>query len=322
MTFPLSLKLFVPGYRAKWRWRYAAMLSELAALMPHLNYGESEGVPWIELAGGPRLHGFWTEPDNRDVCRILAPDLPPGLPVGHFRLIKDCLNRYVYPHMRPDLKPEGFPPEQMFGFHGQHKDAIADLADAEARAELVAAFTPREGEVIIDCGAFLGFGDSRLASDIGSGRIYAVEADHDCFDLLERNVQHNAIVNVTPGHRGIWKGEGELELESGFAQANSLVSEVHRGEERQRVRTVAIDTLVAEFAMPRVDMISLTLNGAEVEALEGAAETLASLRPRIRLAGWYQRSGRLIADITREQLERHGYRVFVGSRGNVMALPS
>ena len=174
MTFPLSLKLFVPGYRAKWRWRYAAMLSELAALMPHLNYGESEGVPWIELAGGPRLHGFWTEPDNRDVCRILAPDLPPGLPVGHFRLIKDCLNRYVYPHMRPDLKPEGFPPEQMFGFHGQHKDAIADLA----------------------------------------------------------------------GHR-----------------------------------------------------------------------------PRIRLAGWYRRGGRLIADITREQLERHGYRVIVGSRGNVMALP-
>ncbi len=321
MTFPLFLKLLVPGYRAKWRWRYAAMLSELAALMPRLNCGESDGVPWIELAGGLRLHGFWTEPGNREVCRILARDLPRDIPVSHFRLIKDCLNRYVYPHMRPDLKPEGFPAEQMFGFHGQHKDAIADLADAEARTELVAAFTPREGEVIVDCGAFLGFGDSRLASDIGSGHIYAVEADRDCFALLERNMAYNGFANVTPVHCGVWNREGELELESGFAQANSLVGEVHHGEERQCVRTVAIDTLVTKFAMPRVDMISLTLNGAEVEALEGAAETLAGHRPRIRLAGWYRRGGRLIADITREQLERHGYRVIVGSRGNVMALP-
>ena len=95
MTFPLFLKLLVPGYRAKWRWRYAAMLSELAALMPRLTCGESDGVPWIEFAGGLRLHGFWTEPGNREVCRILARDLPRDIPVSHFRLIKDCLNRYV-----------------------------------------------------------------------------------------------------------------------------------------------------------------------------------------------------------------------------------
>ncbi len=321
MTLPLSLKLLVPGYRAKWRRRYAGMLSELAALVPRLSCGQSNDVPWVEIAGGPRLHGMWTETANREVCRILDRELPSGLPVSHFRLIKDCLNRYVYPHMRPDLKPTGFPPEQLFGFHGQHKDAIADLDDSAERKRLVKAFTPREGEVVIDCGAFLGFGDLRVAPDIGSGHIYAVEAERACFALLERNVTHNGIANVTPIHRGVWSGEGELELESGFAQANSLVSEVHRGTEIQPVRTVAIDALVSEYGISRVDMISLTLNGAEVEALEGAEKTLASQRPRIRLAGWYRRGGRRIADITGEMLERHGYRVYIGPRGNLMALP-
>ncbi|MDP6952966.1 MAG: FkbM family methyltransferase, partial [Alphaproteobacteria bacterium] len=110
------------------------------------------------------------------------------------------------------------------------------------------------------------------------------------------------------------------DLQSGFAQANTLVAELHHGEETRRVRTVSVDALVAEHGLSRLDMLSLTLNGAEIEALEGADETLAGLRPRVRLAGWYERGGRRIADIAREILERHGYRVFVGPHGNLMAL--
>ena len=61
--------------------------------------------------------------------------------------------------------------------------------------------------------------------------------------------------------------------------------------------------------------------GAEVEAIKGAKQTLTYLRPRIRLAGWYTRGGRKISDITKDQLEALDYQVFIGSRGNTMALP-
>ena len=48
----------------------------------------------------------------------------------HFRLVKDYINRYVYPHMR--LRPEataGYAAERLWGFHAQHKDAIEDYPD-------------------------------------------------------------------------------------------------------------------------------------------------------------------------------------------------
>ena len=77
--------------------------------------------------------------------------------------------------------------------------------------------------------------------------------------------------------------------------------------------------MVARIEAP-AGLLSLTLNGAEVETLAGAAETLTHFRPRIRLAGWYSRDGRKIWQITQEQLAGHGYDVFVGKRGNVMAL--
>jgi FkbM family methyltransferase len=321
INIPLPIKELVPGYRAKWRARYACFLSEIAKLAPRLTYGEDQGTPWVEIEGGPRLLGYRTEPANKEVHYLLRSDLPGDIPLSHFRLVKDCLNRYLYPHMRPDLKPEGFAAEAMFGFHGQHKDAIADISDAALRDKLNSSFKPGPDDIILDCGAFLGFGDLRLADDISEGHVYAIEADKDCFALLQRNIAANKVGNITALHRAIWNEETELKLESAFAQANSLVSEVQKGNYTQNVTTITVDGAVAHFGLEKLDMLSLTLNGAEVEALDGAKHTLRDLRPRIRLAGWYSRQDRKISSITKEMLEPFGYQVIVGARGNVMALP-
>ena len=322
IPIPTRLKALVPGYRAMWRRRYAALLAHCREHGPRLAYGREGEVPWIEVPeGGPRLHGFWSERANAEVYELLAADLPAGLTQPYFRLVKDYLTRYVYPHMRPDLKPEGFPVEQLFGFHAQHKDAVSDLDDPEGRARLMRAFRPRPDDVIIDGGAFLGFGELRLAADLPQGHLYAIEAARECYALLERNIEHNKLNNVIPLHRALWHEETTLELETGFAQANSLVSEVCQGASRQNVPTITVDRVVERFGLDKLDMLSLTLNGAEVEALQGAHRVLSELRPRIRLAGWYTRGGRKIWELTKARLEPYGYRVFVGKRGNLMALP-
>jgi FkbM family methyltransferase len=319
---PRAAKNLVPGYRLRWRHSYAAFLSEIAQVVPTLKFGETDGIAWLDqIAGGPRLHGFWTEAADGELFDNLRPDLPRALPRPHFRLVRDYLTRYRYPHMRPDLKPAGFPPEKMMGFHGQHKEAIADFPDHSVRTALSEAFLPKEGEVIIDCGAFVGFGDIRVAADIGEGTVYAIEASPQCHALLALNVAHNNIKNIVPIHRGIWNEISTLELEAGYAQANSLVSEVHKGERTVEIPTITIDDIVASHDIPRVDMISLTLNGAEPEALAGAEKTLANHRPRIRLPGWYKRGGQPISEICTAILERYGYQVFVGPLDNTFGLP-
>ena len=94
-----------------------------------------------------------------------------------------------------------------------------------------------------------------------------------------------------------------------------------QADRRQMVETATIDSLVERFDLDRVSMLSLTVNGAEVEGLLGAEKTLNEHRPRIRLAGWYYRDGRRIADITAEILAKHNYQTFIGPRGNTMAVP-
>jgi len=321
INLPIGLKALVPGYRARWRNRYGCMLSELARWVPRVTFGEDDTGPWLEVRDGPRIHGFTTEPINLEMFGLLRRDMPEALPASHFRLMKDLLTRYVYPHMRPDLKPKGFAVEQMFGFHGQHKDAIADLPDPRVRARLVEAFRPKPDDVILNCGSFIGLGDLKTAPEVAAGRIYSVEANADCFGLLCKNLQTNRANNVTPIHRAMWNELTELQLESDLAQRNTLITEVHKGKWTQSVATVTLDSLVREHDIEKLDFLSLTLNGAEVETLEGGSDTLARLGPRIRLAGWYTREGRKIWQITKDQLEAHDYEVFVGKRGNVMALP-
>lgn len=296
------------------------MLREIEAIAPRLSFGVDDD-PWILLENGPRLYGYFTEPKNEEAFYILKPYLPPNLPRSHFRLVKDCINRYIYPHMRPDLRPSCNGVEEMFGFHGQHKDTIDDTKDTERRNILSAAFVLRPDDVILDCGAFLGFGDLRVAHDTHQGHIYAIEADADCHRLLQRNISENQASNISSVHRAVWNCETELELESDFAQANTLLPDVHRGRYTQKTPTITVDGAVALFGIERLDFLSLTLNGAEIEALQGARNTLKLLQPRIRIAGWYKRGERSVAEHCESILEDAGYSVYLGHRSGVLAIP-
>lgn len=321
IPIPKAIKLFIPGYRQLWKRRSQCFLDHLAIHAPLLSFGDEDGTPFIEhKEKGLRLYGFVTDPKSKDFFSLIQPYVPKSIPDTHFRLIKDYINRYLYPHMRPDLNIVGYTPNQMAGFHGQHKDSIQNMP-GDQQSLLSKAFMPDPQDVIIDCGPFIGFGDTRVAEDLLGGRIIAVEASKPCFDLLQRNLTTNAIACSTAIHRAVWNELTEMELESDFAQANTLVKEVHKGLHTQKVQTITIDQIIKDFALDKLDMLSLTLNGAEIEALDGAKEALTKYRPRIRLAGWYIRDGETIATHTSRILKKYDYQVFVGPRNNVLALP-
>jgi hypothetical protein len=67
------------------------------------------------------------------------------------------------------------------------------------------------------------------------------------------------------------------------------------------IRTVAIDS----FDLPRLDLIKIDVEGMEIEAIEGAADTLVRCRPAVMVEWFKSDQPRL-----REALENHGYRVF------------
>lgn len=323
-----ALKCLIPGYRAIWRARAALFLREIVGVAGEFSFGWDGDVPIAVRKGGPTIAGFVTPDSDRELFHLLRGALPNGLDEGHFRLARDLVTRYRYPHLRPDLAPDGGRPPnglgaRMTGFHGQHKDTALHIADPERRDRFVTAFRPKPEDRILDCGAFIGIGDIACAPLVPQGRIVALEADPRCFALLKRNVTGYEIGNVDICHGAIWNRDGEeMDFSTGDAQANTLVHSVHDGGGRNKVRTRTVDGLVDDFRIDRLTMLSLTVNGAEVEALQGAARTLERDKPRIRLAGWYRRDGRSVAELCQPVLEAAGYDVHIGPGLGVLAVPA
>lgn len=310
VTWPLYL---FKAYRRRCCRRAEVMLDHLKKLAPNILLRQDGDVPWLKVYDNPfRFYGFWSGKKELLESRMWREELPFQISGDFLRLVKDYVTRYVYPHMRPDLTPKWIRPENWGGFHGQHKDFFS--------GEILEAFIPKPDDIILNCGSFIGFGDMHMAPLVPHGHIYSIEAEADNFALLKKNLGYNHIQNVTALHHALWKEETDLDLEIGPAQANTLISEVRKGESVQSVRTITIDGLVKKQKISKLDMVSLTLNGAEIEALEGAVKTLETLRPRIRLPGWYSRDDIPIWELAKNFLEKIGYRVFVAPHGNVLAL--
>jgi FkbM family methyltransferase len=57
-------------------------------------------------------------------------------------------------------------------------------------------FTPKEGDVVIDGGAYIGPYTLIASRRVGLNEIVAIEADSENFNILNRNIQLNKLTNV------------------------------------------------------------------------------------------------------------------------------
>lgn len=305
--------------------RYQTLIRYINAYHPEFGCELEEGrVPVIHYAG-LTFRGFPNSSADMSIYKILKKYLPQEMKPEFYRIVRDVITRYIFPHMIPQLKPLSRNGNSMNGFHGQHKDSLQEIRDPYLREKLIDIFNFRHDDTIVNCGAYIGFGDMRVGRMVPDGKVISLEAKKECFDILERNITANKIANVHPLHKAIWKQNGMMDLNVGELQSNSLVFNAsHFGsdpekDQQQPVEATTIDSLAETMNLSKIDFISLTLNGAEVEAIDGMKEVLGSFSPRIRLAGWYKREGIPIWKICSDKLRPLGYKTVAGRHGSLYA---
>jgi FkbM family methyltransferase len=147
----------------------------------------------------------------------------------------------------------------------------------------------RAGDVVLDCGANVGtFTRSALAA--GASKVVAFEIDPRNAECLRRNFQKEAAEGrVVVIAQGVWSREGTVEVKV-YSNSNwSTAAMPERPETEEKPRVVKlpvtrIDRVVEDLGLERVDFIKMDVEGAEVEALQGARTTLQRFRPRLSLA--------------------------------------
>lgn len=142
----------------------------------------------------------------------------------------------------------------------------------------------RRGDVVIDCGANQGIFTTAFARYVGeTGKVIAFEPMRYAVALIEQNLAINNAKNchVIQGAVSNVVGVSRFDLSAGVGSA-SLVQD-HGGRDVIEVPTTTIDKALAGIGITHVDFMKLDVEGAELLALEGAAELFLRCKPTICL---------------------------------------
>ena len=275
----------------------------------------------IRLGDGPELVGHLP---TRMECRLCGDEAAAkGLDESYTKVLIDAITRYHYPHIAVPLQSIPYPIKQRAYFHPQHNSLVSEDQNLSLniRAEITRIFMPKIGWHVLDIGAYLGHGALWLQRHIGStGMILCVEANMSNYSVLLEQIRRNDIKNVIVRNAAIWSRSGEAVMFNNTErQRNAVDSDVVSGKQVSCVRTTSIGELTSELGRA-ADLASLTVNGAEVEAVEGLLDCPNDNLPkRIMAPGWYRKKGVFRSDIVASYLERLNYRVVTTSGHFVLA---
>ena len=169
--------------------------------------------------------------------------------------------------------------------------------------DIITRFTPKKGDIVVDIGAHIGLYTIIGAKRVGEqGKVVAIEADPENFEMLNRNIKLNQLTNVIPLNYAVYSKETKIKLyvpgeESGYTIYNTIISDRARNEEKfVEVNANTLDYILQSRGIreEQVNWIKIDVEGAEFEALRGATNVLSKSKDIALLIEVHNISGNTI----------------------------
>jgi len=146
------------------------------------------------------------------------------------------------------------------------------------------------GDTVIDAGGC--FGDTALyfAHKAGdAGRVFSFEFMPDNLKVFRSNLEMNPElakhIEIVPNP--LWSESGQKLYVEGIGPASHITPKP-KAADAQQVETLKIDHLAKKQQLASVDFIKMDIEGAELEALKGAEETIRRYRPKLAISVYHK----------------------------------
>ena len=135
-----------------------------------------------------------------------------------------------------------------------------------------------ENEIFVDCGAFTGDTIQELLAKSNPQKVFAFEPDEKNYQTLVKNFADNK--NVVCLKLGAYSKKKTLSFAGGNADASKIVD-----EGSIRIEVDSIDNVLND---EKATFIKMDIEGAELEALKGAQNTIRYYHPKLAISAYHK----------------------------------
>jgi len=144
----------------------------------------------------------------------------------------------------------------------------------------------QEGEVVLDGGGC--YGDTALyfANKVGTeGAVHTFEFIPDNIKIFKTNVELNPDFSsqIKLVRRPLWSSSNVEVYYKSNGPGSKVEFEKFEGFD-DIVKTISIDDYIEENSLNKLDFIKLDIEGAELQALKGATNTIKEFKPKLAIA--------------------------------------
>lgn len=252
--------------------------------------GVDEGLAWVKLHDGMIFYSPITHSALRRQYKFIEDLLPNSINEDTFLAAIDVVQRYI-----TDFT---WPPSQV----------LREEMDMQ----------------IIELGAYLGHKTLRFAKELAlqGGRVFAIEMIKENCDIMRKNIIANGLEKIVEVIEvGVWSERKKMYGYSKGRQRNSIVP-IDKLQDGDRIEldTDTLDGIIDRTNSDFIDLVFMTVNGVEVEALSGFSKVKRVKSFFIEAPYKGTSPNGPSSTVCRELLKKNGYCIIdVGNEDRVVA---
>ncbi|HED15617.1 MAG TPA: FkbM family methyltransferase [Gammaproteobacteria bacterium] len=187
-----------------------------------------------------------------------------------------------------NLESEGYPVELFIRPYGIYAQFILQQYRCQINSSSIEV---EEGDVVIDAGGCYGDTAINFALNVGeSGRVYCWEFMPENIDIFKRNMKLNEKYSrrIELVENPLWSSSGKKLYISGVGPCARLSLDPPRDKNQTTVvNTYTVDDLCSDKGLRALNFIKMDIEGAELEALIGAENTIRKFKPKLAISVYH-----------------------------------
>ena len=169
----------------------------------------------------------------------------------------------------------------------------------------------QKGDIVVDAGACFCMNTLKFSKAAGKeGKVVSIEPNESNLIDIRRIIRLHRLKNVVVIPKALWNKKSEMNFYCHSSLGSHSLVDKRNVKEIEEIKVDTMDNILKDLKIDKVDFIKMDIEGAEIEALEGAKETLRNNDVKLAIASYHKINGQPTYKTIIPMMEKVGFKSY------------